>query len=110
MAETLGLARAAGKEGALDAAIPDIRLQVGTSVAVANEPAVLSFSFVLGTGCGNGRFGSHVRASILVTPVAAEDLVATMADLLRPTRWKNPSAARVEAGFMIDGQAEERLR
>lgn len=81
--EALGLIGAAGVGSLLDAAILDVRLQDGTSLAVADKLASLGVPFVFVTGYKDIRLGRHGGAPVLVKPVASEDLVATLADLLR---------------------------
>ncbi|WP_043838681.1 response regulator [Muricoccus aerilatus] len=83
--EALGLIGAARVGGLLDAAVLDVRLQDGTSLIVADKLAALGVPFVFVTGYENVRLGSHGGAPVLVKPVASEELVATLADLLRTT-------------------------
>jgi DNA-binding response OmpR family regulator len=83
--EALGLISAAGVQDAIDAAVLDVGLEDGSVLPVADKLATLDVPFVFATGYEDAWLGSHVRAPVLVKPVASGVLIATLSNLLKAT-------------------------
>jgi len=83
--EALGLIRAGRAKGTLNAAVLDVRLGEDTVLAVANELATLGVPFVFVTAYGEVRLDGHASAPVLGKPIASEELIAALVDLLRAT-------------------------
>lgn len=81
--EALRLISAVETEGSLDAAVLDVRLGDDTVLAVADQLATLGVPFVFVTAYGEVRLGGHANAPVLGKPIASEELIAALVDLLK---------------------------
>ncbi|HEY8613832.1 MAG TPA: response regulator [Roseomonas sp.] len=84
--EALRLINEASAQGAIDAAVLDVRLRDSTVLPVADRLAALGVPFVFTTGYYNVGTNVHASAPLLVKPFSPEDLIAALAGLVKAPR------------------------